>query len=102
MSYIWGSYIDELLAIDDDPPQGNGFEYFICRDHLYNVAAVIDSTGSISERYDYDVYGEPTIYTDPNGDNDWWDGDEITANTSWVPVKFVGKNSPPTGAFLVN
>jgi hypothetical protein len=26
-SYLWGSYVDELLAIDNDPPQADGFEW---------------------------------------------------------------------------
>jgi RHS repeat-associated protein len=60
--------------INDDSAGGDP-DYFICRDHLYSPAAVIDSTGAITERYDYDVYGSPTIYTD-NSSGGWYDGDE--------------------------
>ena len=53
---------------------------------------MIDTSGSIAERYDYDVYGAPTIYTGDGGDGDWWDGDEVSANASTInPYNFTGR-----------
>jgi RHS repeat-associated protein len=78
--YIWGNYVDELLLLNDDA--GDDSDYFVCYDQIYSSQALLSSTGSIVERYDYDAYGQPVIYTGNGGDGDWWDGDETTSDTS--------------------
>ena len=38
-------------------------QYYYIQDHLYSPAALVDtSTGSVLERYEYDAYGDPTIW----------------------------------------
>jgi len=117
--FVWGNYVDELLLVNDDAD--DDADYYACRDHLYSVHVLYNPTTGIAERYDYDAYGQPTIYTDDGGDSDWWDGDETTANDSTVenPYTFTGRRldtldsgdftimyyraryySPATGRFL--
>ncbi|MCI0564328.1 MAG: hypothetical protein MN733_38130, partial [Nitrososphaera sp.] len=54
--YMWGDSIDELLSI-----RQNGQMYFVHENSIGSVAAITDSTGALIERYDYDVFGKPTI-----------------------------------------
>ena len=86
--YIWGGYIDELLLINHDSS-----DYFVCNDYLYSPVAIIDSSANITEWYDYDVYGSPTIYTGDGGDSNWWNGNETTATVSSIanPYFFIGR-----------
>jgi RHS repeat-associated protein len=79
--YVWGNYIDELLMMHNDDG-GGGTDYYACHDQIYSPHALLSSTGSIVERYDYDAYGQPVIYTGDGGDGDWWDGDETASGTS--------------------
>ena len=81
--YIWGNYIDELLLMNDDG--GDNSDYMVCHDQLYSASALLSkANGAIVERYDYDAYGLPGIYTATAStpDGDWWDGDESSANSS--------------------
>ena len=80
--FVWGTYVDELLLVNDDAD--DDADYYACRDHLYSVHVLYNPTTGIAERYDYDAYGQPTIYTADGGDSDWWDGDETTANDSTI------------------
>lgn len=54
--YIWGDSIDELLAI-----RQNGQTYNVLENSIGSVAGITDSTGALVERYDYDVFGMPTV-----------------------------------------
>jgi len=55
--YVYGNYIDEVLM--------SGFRvttlYYV-HDHLYSPVAVTQCTGVVLERYEYDAYGQPTIW----------------------------------------
>jgi len=57
---IYGSYVDELLAIL--PASGVvGDRKFVHSNHLYSVAALTDNSGNVVERYRYDAYGQRTV-----------------------------------------
>ena len=48
----------------------DGSGHYVIRDHLFSPVALVSGRGgAIVERYEYDVYGQPTIYTD-GGDDD--------------------------------
>ena len=72
---------------------GDDSDYFICHNQIYSAEALIDSTRAVVERYDYDAYGTPVIYTADGGDGNWWDGDETTATVSakGLPYLFTGR-----------
>ena len=73
--YVWGLYLDELLVYDHDGNGDGDFADFgdtpgdrrsyCLQDLLYSTAAVLDPSGAVLERYDYEPYGKPTIW---NGD----------------------------------
>lgn len=60
-TYVWGDYIDELVVRD-----GTGSRRFYHRNAQYSVIALTNSSGTITERYAYDAYGDLTI-TDASG-----------------------------------
>ena len=59
-AFVWGNYIDELLLMEDTAGDGGtaGADCFALRHHHYNVVALIDDTGTVVERYDYNPYGQ--------------------------------------------
>ena len=57
--FIYGNYIDEVVFIYNFYSYSY---YFYVHDHLYSPAALVDSTGTVVERYEYDAYGNPTIW----------------------------------------
>ena len=61
---------------------GSGNDYYICYNHLFSPATVLDSSDNVVEWYDYDVYGEPTIYTGSGKDTNWFTSDDTSAVTS--------------------
>jgi RHS repeat-associated protein len=56
--FVYGNYIDEPLVMN----YGSN-DYYYTHDHLYDSAALLDSSGSVVERYEYDAYGNPYILT---------------------------------------
>ena len=58
---LWGSYIDELYYTINR--EAGMIRNAFIPDHLYsNVAAVDYVTETVAERYEYDAYGQTTIY----------------------------------------
>lgn len=56
--FIYGNFIDEpLVMIDSDDDQ-----HYYTHDHLFSTVALIDDQGNVIERYEYNAYGQPTIY----------------------------------------
>ncbi|MHC4867679.1 MAG: RHS repeat domain-containing protein, partial [Planctomycetota bacterium] len=58
--YAYGNYIDEVLLT----APANFWVLTRCyvHDHLYSPAALTTGSGTVLERYEYDAYGEPTIW----------------------------------------
>jgi RHS repeat-associated protein len=77
--YVWGNYVDELLMMYRD---SDASKYFVCHNQIYSPEALLSSTGSIVERYDYDAYGKPLIYTDAGTDGTWFTSDDTNSVTS--------------------
>ncbi len=66
---------------------------FLTHDHLHSPAVLLTLGGTIHERYEYDAYGNPTIYTGDGGDGNWFDGDETSGDSSALgnPYLFTGR-----------
>ncbi|MBI9018048.1 MAG: hypothetical protein JEZ07_12400 [Phycisphaerae bacterium] len=79
---IFGNYIDELIGYNDVSGSGDDI-HWVLHDHLYSPVALVDSSGTIVERYEYDAYGKPTIY----------DGDyqEISTTAHDNQIYFTGR-----------
>jgi RHS repeat-associated protein len=59
-TYVWGSGIDNLLALTT---YGEGTNtYYAVKDHLNSVHALVDESGNIVERYEYDAWGRITVF----------------------------------------
>ncbi|MBI9019491.1 MAG: RHS repeat-associated core domain-containing protein [Phycisphaerae bacterium] len=83
--YVYGNYIDETLLMADATN-----EYYYAHDHLYSTAALTDATGGVVERYEYEAYGQPTVYTNMS---DWDTASPTTAAASNYgnPYMFTGR-----------
>lgn len=59
--YVWGvQYIDTLVMRDRSISGGTLNErLYSSQDANWNVTAVVDETGAVQERYEYDIYGIP-------------------------------------------
>jgi len=57
--FIYGNYIDEVLYTQGTGP---GTPRYYVHDHLYSPAALVYANGTVLERYEYDAYGNPTIW----------------------------------------
>jgi RHS repeat-associated protein len=58
--YVFGNYIDEVL-VSVIPAQAPNQDLYYAHDHLYSPVALLDDTGAVVERYEYDVYGKVHI-----------------------------------------
>lgn len=77
--HVWGlSYIDELLqiGINQDPSdtaESNGGScerfFWAMQDANYNVLALVNATGMLTERYEYTPYGQRTVYKSAGSDD---------------------------------
>ena len=69
------------------------WDEFLVHDHLHSPAVLLTLGGTIHERYEYDAYGNPTIYTGDGGDGNWFDGDETSGDSSALgnPYLFTGR-----------
>jgi len=57
--YVWGDpYIDELVCRDDATQR-----LYVTQDANFNVTAIVDTTGTVQERFLYDPYGNSTVLT---------------------------------------
>ncbi len=68
--YIHGPGIDEPLSVARDLNHNSTFEsnehFFYHTDALGSVTAITDNTGNLVESYQYDSFGNPTIYNSTN------------------------------------
>ena len=56
-TYIFGISVDDVLQM-----QRGGNTYYYHKNHLGSVVALTDGSGNLVERYEYDPYGQPTIF----------------------------------------
>jgi len=91
--YVYGKGIDEPLMLytkdyidcDDDLDTSEWLPFYYHQNHLGSVTSITDYEGEMVERYEFDVYGLPTIF-DKNGS-------EITNRMSPLknPFMFTGR-----------
>ena len=58
--YVYGNTIDEVL-LSVIPAQAGIQDTYYAHDHLYSPAALLDDTGAVVERYEYDACGKVAI-----------------------------------------
>jgi RHS repeat-associated protein len=60
---LYGKGIDELLERVAVGSDGNWYGYYPQQNHEGSVTLLTDTSGNVIERYRYDAFGAPTIYT---------------------------------------
>ncbi len=60
--FVYGNYIDEVLAMHMILSPTAGFTFYYAQDHLYSPVAMFSAGGTVVERYEYDAYGDVTIW----------------------------------------
>ena len=63
--FIWGiRYIDDLVLRDRDTSGGGTLDErrYAMQDANFNVSAIADTSGGVTERYEYDAYGNLFVY----------------------------------------
>jgi RHS repeat-associated protein len=63
--YVWSPvYVDALVLRDRDPSNAGALSehLYVQQDANFNVTALVNTSGTVVERYVYDPYGAPTVY----------------------------------------
>jgi RHS repeat-associated protein len=81
-SYTWGPGIDNLLAVTTYSATETNTCYAL-KDNLNTVHALINASGEIVERYEYDAWGRTTVYDAA--------GDELTESAIGNRYTFQGR-----------
>ena len=60
--FVWGvQYIDGLILRDSSVTGTLNERFYACQDANWNVTTLVDTTGAVQERYEYDPYGNVTF-----------------------------------------
>jgi RHS repeat-associated protein len=88
--YVYGAYLDEPVVLD----RASGPRLFYHQNALYSTFALTDPTGTVSEGYQYDAYGQQTVLGP--------DFMTVLGTTSGVgnPYMFTGQRSDPEDGLL--
>jgi RHS repeat-associated protein len=57
-TYVYGVYIDDVVS-----SRRGAISYYYHADDLGDIKAVTDDSGNVVERYDYDDFGKPSVYS---------------------------------------
>jgi RHS repeat-associated protein len=97
LQYVWGNgYIDHLVERDRDADgnSSNGLEekLFAQQNANWDVTSLVNTSGAVQERYQYDPYGTVTILTGA------W-GSRSTSSFSWAVLHQDGRFDTATGLY---
>jgi RHS repeat-associated protein len=86
--YVWGlGYIDELIqtSLNSNPTSQSTCDtpYWAEQDANWNVLGIVNSSGVLTERYEYGAYGQRTMYSGA-GSNDPFCTAATTASTRFT------------------
>ncbi len=87
ISFVFGNYIDEAVLMRNFNTVA---DYYYAHNHLFSPTALLNDTGGPVERYEYNAYGEVTIYTNMTN----WSGSSPSTNaysTKGNPHTFTGR-----------
>ncbi len=56
-TYIYGTYVDDVLSTTK-----GGTTHYYHKDRMGSIVALTDASGNVAERYEYDAYGQVSIY----------------------------------------
>ncbi|MBI9019095.1 MAG: hypothetical protein JEZ07_17730 [Phycisphaerae bacterium] len=55
--FVYGNYLDEVLLMNDGTD-----DYYFEHDHRYSPTAILDASGNVQRRYEYDAFGKRSEY----------------------------------------
>jgi RHS repeat-associated protein len=95
---VWSPvYVDALVLRNRDPaPAGSGSlseRLYVQQNANWNVTAIVDTTGTVQERYVYDAYGKPTVLA-PD-----WTAQTKGSQFGWVYLHQGGRLDSATGLY---
>jgi hypothetical protein len=61
---------------------------------LYRTTALVDSSGSIVEAYDYDAYGNTLIFTAEGTGPSWWADDATGGDNPTLNTREIARRRP--------
>ncbi|HWE95534.1 MAG TPA: RHS repeat-associated core domain-containing protein, partial [Tepidisphaeraceae bacterium] len=62
--FVWGQgYVDDLVLRDHTPAGSGTTRLYAQQDANYNVTALVNTSGTVVQRFDYDPYGTATVLT---------------------------------------
>ncbi len=104
--YVWSPvYVDALVERDRDPAQyGSGSlseRLYVQQDANFNVTALVDTTGTVQERFVYDPYGKSTDASGQNVGalNGNWSTKTGGDSYGWVYLHQGGRYDAVTGLY---
>ena len=60
--FVWGNrYLDDLILRDRATTTTLDERLYACQDVNWNATTLVDDSGSVKERYEYDPYGNTTV-----------------------------------------
>ncbi|OHB55562.1 MAG: hypothetical protein A2Y07_03260 [Planctomycetes bacterium GWF2_50_10] len=90
-SFVYGNGLDEVLSMTDI--SDNNSTYYYVSDALGSIMALSDSSGAVVERYQYNAYGQPYIFSA--------DGEQITESSCGNQYLFTGKRVDLVGESML-
>ncbi|OHB55564.1 MAG: hypothetical protein A2Y07_03270 [Planctomycetes bacterium GWF2_50_10] len=90
-SFVYGNSLDEVLSMTDI--SDNNSTYYYMSDALGSTMALTDSAGALVERYQYNAYGQPYIFSA--------DGEQITESACGNQYLFTGKRVDLVGESML-
>ncbi len=92
--YVWSpGYVDALVERD-----AGGTRLYVQQDANFNVTGLVDTTGTVVERYAYDPYGKATVL-DPGTWTVRGAGQYGTSSYGWVYLHQGGRYDTATGLY---
>ncbi len=97
--FVWGArYVDDLVLRDrdtSDPKNGTLDErLYALNDALFNVTALINTSGTVQERFQYNPYGESKVLTPAFADR-------ASSDYNWE-YRFTGRRLDPITGLQIN
>ena len=97
--FVWGTYIDECIQLTTlatlGPQSLPAGTYYLLQDLLYRAVALTNASGSITEAYDTDAYGNSIIFTGPGADGIWFTDDDVQSSYGANEIIFCGYRYDP-------
>jgi RHS repeat-associated protein len=92
--YVWSPvYVNALILRDSMVEVGPALRLWVIQDANWNVVALVNSSGSVVERYDYTPFGQATAL---NPDGTAWSG---SAEYNWIYLFQGGRLDTVTGNY---